>query len=139
LNGSGLVANVHLTLGVMRDDAAALIPYPTTTNITQAIEDVGLSPGIYFNNTDLFPEPSGANTTLDIFNVTSHMATDGELRCLDGAIAVAGVQNNIFKSVWFYEFTRSYQPQSFLVNTPVCEAPIDSEHPYGDTSRPYFR
>ncbi|KIM96048.1 hypothetical protein OIDMADRAFT_132746 [Oidiodendron maius Zn] len=139
LNGSGHVANVHLTLGVMRDDAAALIPYPTTTNITQAIEEAGISPDFYINNTGLFPEPSGANATLDVFNVTAHMATDGELRCLDEAIAVAGVRNNIFKSVWFYEYTRSYQPLSFAVNTPVCQAPTDAGHPYGDTSMPYFR
>lgn len=123
----------------MRDDAAALIPYPTTTNITQAIEEVGLSPDFYINNPGLFLEPSGANATLDVFNVTAHMATDGELRCLDEAIAVAGVRNNIFKSVWFYEYTRSYQPLSFLVNTPVCQPPADAGHPFGDTSMPYFR
>ena len=139
LDGSGLVADVHLTLGVMRDDAAALIPYPSSSNITKAIEDIGLSPDIYTNNTTLFPEPGGSNVTLDIFNVTAHMATDAQLRCLDQAIAYAGIQNNIFKSVWFYEYARSYQPLDFEMNAPVCDAPIDTGHPYGDTSQPYFR
>ena len=139
LNGSGNVANVPLTIGILHDEAGALIPYPSSTNLSQEIENAGLPSQLYTDNSALFPEPSGTIVTLDIFNVTVHMATDGELRCLNEAIAYAGVQNNIFKSVWFYEYTRSYQPADFDVNVPVCQAPIDAARPYGDTSKPYFR
>ena len=140
LNGSGLVANVHLLLGIMHDEAGALIPYPTDTmNASEALAAVGLNPNLSGSYPELFPVPSGSNSTLDIFNMTVRASTDAALRCLDQSLAVAGVRNHLFKSVWFYEYGRSYQSLSFEVNVPVCDAPIDASHPYGDTAQPYFR
>ena len=61
-------------------------------------------------NNPLFPEPAGPNVTLNVFNVTAGATTDVEFRCLDQATAFSGVTHNLFKSVWFYEFNRSYEP-----------------------------
>lgn len=139
LNSTGWAAPVPLLLGNLHDEAAALIPFPNTTNVTAAIEASGLNPQIYYDNTDLFELPSGPNATLNVFNLTTHLATDSGLRCLDQAIAFAAARNNISKSVWFYDYTRSYQPTDFEVNVPVCEAPVTPTHPYGDPTGTYFR
>ena len=137
LDGSGLVAHVPLLIGNMHDEGAALISYPNTTDITQAITDAGFNASDYIPA--LFPWPSGPNATLDVFNVTVHFSTDAFIRCFDQAIAYAGSTNNIFKSVWYYEYERSYQPADFEINSPLCDAPVDAQHPYGDTSQPYFK
>lgn len=140
LNGTGVVANVHLLLGTLHDEAGDLIPYPSASmDVAEALAAAELNPNLSSNYPGLFPIPSGPNSTLDIFNMTVRASTDGALRCPDQALAVAGVRNNLFKSVWFYEYERSYQPLFFDANAPVCDAPIDASHPYGDTSQPYFR
>ena len=69
-------------------------------------------------NNPLFPEPSGPNITTNVFNITAGATTDVEFRCLDQATAFSGIARNLFKSVWFYEFNRSYQTPGFSPN--VC-------------------
>jgi hypothetical protein len=126
-------------MGNMRDEAGVLALYPRSTNVTQAIENSYLNATIYAEHEKLFPTPTGANTTLDTFNVTIRFATDAMARCADQAFAHAGAKSEVFPSVWFYEFERGYQPADFELNTPVCDAPVDAEHPYGDPSKAYFK
>lgn len=90
-------------------------------------------------NNALFPEPTGANATLDVFNVTARVNTDVEFRCLDQATAWSAVRHNLFQSVWFYEFNRSYQLYDYQPNARVCDAPITEGYPYGDPSMEYFK
>ncbi|KAM5533408.1 hypothetical protein V8D89_012958 [Ganoderma adspersum] len=137
VDGSGAVANVHTMMGFMRDDGAAFIGYPTNGNLTDGV--IGASLNTTIVNNPLFPEPSGPNVTTDVFNVTSGVTTDIEFRCLDQATAFSGVAHDLFKSVWFYEFNRSYQTTGYSPNFPTCEAPITAEHPLGDTSAEYFK
>ncbi|KZT04637.1 carboxylesterase from carbohydrate esterase [Laetiporus sulphureus 93-53] len=125
LNGSGTVANVHAMMGHMRDDGAAFIGYPTTTNLTSALLAQDLPTTVV--NDMLFEVPTGPNATYNIFNVTARVATDVEFRCLEQA------------TVWFYQFNRSYQTPEFEPNYPVCHAPITAEYPYGDPSMEYFK
>ena len=87
----------------------------------------------------LFPEPSGSNATLNVFNVTARLITDVEFRCLDQAAAISAVKHNVFRNTWFYEFNKSYQTPGFDPNAPVCDAPKDAAHPLGDTSQEYFK
>ncbi|BFZ64266.1 hypothetical protein YB2330_005407 [Saitoella coloradoensis] len=136
LNGSAPVADVHFMMGFMRDDGAAFIGYPSSTNETAALEAQSL-PDVTGNS--LFPVPSGSNATLDVFNVTARVTTNIEFRCLDQATAYAGVVYDLFQDVWFYEFNRSYQTPSFDPNYPVCEAPITEEYPFGDPNQEYFK
>lgn len=122
----------------MRDEAAALITYPNiTTNVTQALTANGFDAALY--QEALFPVPSAQNKTMNVFNATTHFATDAMARCYTQAIAYAAAQNGIFKSVWYYEYLRAYQVANFDLNQPVCDAPVTAEHPYGDTSLPFFR
>ncbi|PCH35219.1 carboxylesterase from carbohydrate esterase [Wolfiporia cocos MD-104 SS10] len=137
LNGTAPIANVHTMMGYMRDDGAAFIGYPTTDNLTQALQNQYLPTSVVGN--PLFTPPTGPNATLDVFNVTARVATDMEFRCLDQATAYSAIQHDLFESVWFYQFNRSYQPTSFDPNYPVCDAPIDATHPYGDPSQEYFK
>jgi hypothetical protein len=126
-------------MGNMKDEAGVLTLYPQSTNVTEAIASSFLNATIYAENENLFPTPTGSNATLDTFNVTVHFATDAMARCADQAFAHAGAQNKTFPSVWYYEFERGYQPADFELNRPVCDAPVDAGHPYGDPAKPYFK
>ena len=88
-----------------------------TTATTTTTGDCIQIPVLFFQlNNSLFSEPSGPNVTLNVFNVTVGVTTDVEFRCLDQATAFSGVTHNLFKSVCFYEFNRSYQTPGFDPN-----------------------
>lgn len=105
-------------MGSMRDDGAAIIGYPNTTDVKRAVSDQDFD-GPHIVKSGKFPAPDGANATLNAFNVTARVATDGEFRCLDQASAYAAVKNKLFPAVYSYEFDRSYQMAGFSPNAPV--------------------
>lgn len=138
LTNPASTSHVPLMIGTMRDDGAAMINYP----------DAGQSLMSFLNETGLpdsvapsipFPVPSTANATLDIFNTSSRIATDGMFRCINAATAEAGSKNKIFPDVFYYEFNRSYQMPGWSPNAPVCNAPITDEFQNGDPSQEYFK
>lgn len=138
LNGTGPVAHIPLMLGVMRDDGAAFISYPTGNESFPTFLNVsGLPQDVSADN--LFPVPNGPNATLDVFNATARAATDGIFRCVDEATAYAGVTNDIFPVTYFYEFNRSYQLTGYSPNFPVCQAPNATDYPNGDPNEEYFK
>ena len=57
--------------------------------------------------------------------------------CLDQAAVVAAAKNNIFPSVYTYEFDRSYV--GYMPNPEACVPAATEEYPYGDPNLPYFR
>ncbi|EPT02201.1 hypothetical protein FOMPIDRAFT_1029487 [Fomitopsis schrenkii] len=131
-NGTaGPVAHWHvhtmISMGYMRDDGAAFIGYPNTTNLTAALVAQDLPPGVV--DDPLFPLPIGTNATYAVFN----------FRCLDQATAYYALQHDLFQSAWFYESNRSYQTPGFDPNYSVCDAPVSEEYPYGDPSQEYFK
>lgn len=131
-------ANVPLMLGTTRDDGAAFISYPSKDEtIKTFLNESGLPPSVAPSK--LFPIPPGSNHTLDIFNTTARVATDGMFRCIDQATAYAGFNNAIFPSTFFYEFNRTYQMPGWSPNPPLCQAPITPAFPNGDPSREYFK
>ena len=126
-------------MGTMRDDGAAFIGYPTTTNITQALT-ADFFPASTIEGSNDFPAPAGPNATLNIFNVTARVATDTELRCIDQASAYSAALHGVLPSVYYYEFNRSYQTPGFDPNAPTCDAPKTADHPFGDPSdSEYFK
>ncbi|KAF8585026.1 cholinesterase [Ramaria rubella] len=140
LDGTGPAAHVPTMWGHMRFDGAAFIGFPSPgEDVVNALQSIvgNQSEGAVASN--LFPLPTGPNGTLDVFNVTARITTDVEFRCLDQATAIAAVKNNVFSSVYFYSFYRSYQTPGFDPNAPVCDAPKTPSHPFGDTSLPYFQ
>ncbi|KAF9893528.1 hypothetical protein FE257_010840 [Aspergillus nanangensis] len=131
-------ANVPLLMGLMRDDGAAMIGYPSPNDtLNSFLTSSGVPPSLI--SPSLFPTPTSPNTTLNIFNTSSHIATDGIFRCIDQATAYAGAINHIFPSVYFYEFNRSYQMPGWSPNPPLCEAPRTAAFPAGDPSAEYFK
>ncbi|KAJ5740457.1 hypothetical protein N7493_000329 [Penicillium malachiteum] len=131
-------ANVPLLMGTTRDDGAAFIDYPSSgESIMELLTASGL-PYIELLSS-LFPIPSGANHTLDIFNTTARISTDGVFRCIDQATAYAGSKNNIFPKIYFYEFNRTYQMTDYSPNPPLCQAPVTADFPYGDPNLEYFK
>lgn len=130
----GYKAPYKLLMGVMREDAAALINFPSTNNETAYFSANGWAEP----PADLFPIPNGTNQTLDLFNMTANFQTDAEFRCIDQATVYSGLQNGVWDEVYYYEFERSYQLYNFP-NYDVCEPPVTAEYPNGDPSEPYFR
>ncbi|KAI3399391.1 hypothetical protein diail_7118 [Diaporthe ilicicola] len=134
---TGPEAPYKLMMGTMKEDGAPFISFPTTTNETQYLTANG------WNLTqstldELFPIPAGANQTLDLYNASSRLATDGIFRCADEATVFAGLASGQYPSVYYYEFEKSYQTTGYP-ETDVCQPPITPDHPYGDPSLPYFR
>ncbi|KAJ6044301.1 uncharacterized protein N7446_002496 [Penicillium canescens] len=131
-------ANIPLMIGTMRDDGAAMIGYPTAGETIQTfLNKSGVPESIAPSH--LFPVPSTANATLDIFNTTARIATDAIFRCVDEATAYAGMTNHIFPDIFYYEFNRSYQMPDWSPNAPVCDAPTTNGFPDGDPSQEYFK
>ncbi|CAG8099817.1 unnamed protein product [Penicillium olsonii] len=138
LTRSSSTAHVPLMIGTMRDDGAAMIGYPLEKETLRSfLNDTGLPDSISASR--LFPIPSTSNATLDIFNTSSRIATDGMFRCIDAATAHAGLKNRIFPDIFYYEFNRSYQMPDWSPNAPVCDAPITEEMKHGDPSQEYFK
>ncbi|KAI1347336.1 Alpha/Beta hydrolase protein [Xylaria sp. FL0043] len=125
---------IHLMIGTVRDDGAAFIGYPTSTNQSAYLDSLGFDAP----SSKLFPIPNIANKTLGLFNMTARLATDGIFRCIDQATAYAALSNERLDSLYYYEFNRTYQ----LTNYPqlnVCEPPKSASHPYGDPNGEYFK
>ncbi|KZT58011.1 alpha/beta-hydrolase [Calocera cornea HHB12733] len=142
LTGTGPLANVNVMIGNMRDDGAALIAYPSEG---ESLLDSAISATGYTNfsvqsilSTGLFPVPRGSNSTLDVFNATARMATDTTFRCLSEATATSALNHSLFKSLWYYQFERSYQLNWWSPNFPVCTPPVTAQFPFGDPSQEYF-
>jgi hypothetical protein len=103
---------------------------------------------------DLFPRPNSGNATLDLFNQTARIGTDGEFRyaytqsevvvlahtsyrCIDQATLIAAAKHKVFKSVRAYQFDRSIH--GFVPIPGTCDPPATPAFPNGDPSLPYFR
>ncbi|OOQ91345.1 cholinesterase [Penicillium brasilianum] len=131
-------ARVPLMLGTTRDDGAAMIGYPTAGQTIQQFLNVSGLPSTVAPS-QVFPVPSGSNQTLNVFNTTARVATDGMFRCIDQATAYAGYNNKIFPEIFFYEFNRTYQMPGWSPNPPLCQAPVTKDYPNGDPSQEYFK
>lgn len=135
LNGSQ--ASYNLLMGTLRDDAAALIAYPDTSNETAYFAEIGWA--VPPDQASLFPLPNGTtNATLNLFAMAARYTTDGMFRCIDEATVYAGLENGVWDHVYYYEFERSYQ----LAGWPgysVCQPPVSVDHPLGDPDGPYFK
>jgi carboxylesterase type B len=125
---------VTLMMGTMRDDGGPFINYPTTTNTSEYLAASGFDAP----PADLFPIPAGANKTLDLYNMTTRLATDGIFRCVDQATAKHGTESGRLGPVYYYEIDRSYQALGWPM-TDVCEPPRTADFPNGDPTLPYFR
>lgn len=138
-NNTEALSDVHLLSGFMRDDGAAMITIIDTDNLTISLNDNGF-PASLVESSGLFPVPVSQNGTLDVFNVSSRVATDTIFRCIDQASMYAAMKFKTFApNVYLYEFNRSYQTPGWDPNAPLCDAPITASHPYGDPNQEYFK
>ena len=124
----------HLMIGTTRDDGAAFIRYPTSTNQSAYLVSLVFDAP----SKKLFPLPNIANKTLSLFNMTARLATDGIFRCIDQATAYATLNNDRLSSVYYYEFNRTYQLTGYP-KLDVCEPPKSAAHPLGDPNGEYFK
>ncbi|KAJ7215764.1 Alpha/Beta hydrolase protein [Mycena haematopus] len=104
VDGKGPIAsNVHVIFGWMAGDGAYFAgSYPKSTT-TQAVSIEGIPVAANVTTaileSGLFPRPSTGNETLDTFNVTARVATDGEFRCVDQATAHSASLHSTFASM----------------------------------------
>ncbi|KAJ7648115.1 cholinesterase [Roridomyces roridus] len=136
-----VASDAHVIFGWMAGDGADVagsFPGSATTQ-AESIEGLPIAANLttLILDSGLFPRPSTGNDTLDIFNVTARVATDGEFLCLDQATAHSSVLHNVFKSMWTYQFDRSYQGYEPIPG--ICDPPATPTHPFGDPSLPYFQ
>ena len=139
LTGHGPAAHVPVMMGFMRDDGAAFNSYPKGNESFSAYLT---RHGFNYSTatTDLFPIPQGKNASLNVYNASSLLYTDLEFRCLDEATAYSAIKNDVYESVYFYQFNRSYQTApNFDPNYPVCDAPVQEGFPNGNPSAEYFK
>jgi carboxylesterase type B len=141
LDGTGAnLSNIHLMQGLMRDDGSTIISYIQMKDLNDSLTQVGFNSSLIASHSTLFPQLKSTNTSLDVFNVTSRVATDSIFRCIDQATAYASVLNNVFAhNQYFYEFNKSYQTTGWDPNPPVCDAPITLSRPNGDPDGEYFK
>ncbi|KAF3916523.1 hypothetical protein ABW20_dc0101725 [Dactylellina cionopaga] len=140
LTGKGYAAKVPLLIGVNRDETAIqLSPYYGIPSVPQFLalvsQVVGKDLTPYANN-PAFPTPPGP-AALAAFNVTQRLLTDAGYKCLSWATAYSAVKHKILPEVYAYEFNRTYQPRGFT--SPLCQAPVTADHPYGDPDGEYFK
>ncbi|KAH8102123.1 carboxylesterase from carbohydrate esterase [Cristinia sonorae] len=138
LDGTGPIAHVHTMMGIMRDDGSAFIGFPSGDTLQGALAQNGLPTNVT-QHPEIFPLPPNADIKESNFNVSARVTTDGEFRCLDQATITSAVKHNLFPSLYYYEFNRSYQTTGFSPNFPHCEAPITATHPLGDTTQEYYK
>jgi hypothetical protein len=139
VSGNGHVNPAYTLMGFMRDDGAAFISYPLPNDTVSTFLTSNGFKLPQIGPLSSYPEPSGPNKTLDIFNTTARIATDAEFRCLDEATAYSAVKHGTLREVYFYEFIRSYQLSFYSPNYPVCQAPPSPGYPYGDPLKEYFK
>ncbi|XP_014559130.1 hypothetical protein COCVIDRAFT_35672 [Bipolaris victoriae FI3] len=125
-------------MGIMHDDGSSFTSYPTSSNLSDVLSSQGY-PASTILASNTFPLPDIANSTLAIFNLTTRVATDAQLRCLGQSTAYTGAANRIFDKVYAYEFDRSFQLKGWSPNPPACEALITPDHPFGDPNLPYYK
>ncbi|CZR56820.1 uncharacterized protein PAC_06709 [Phialocephala subalpina] len=120
LNSSKSVATVHLLMGVVRDEGGTATKWPpTTSNFSVFISQEGFNATLV--QTAGYSITSTGNASLDIFNASIRVGTDGEWWCVDQATVFARLHSNLFQNIYFYEFDRSYAPTT---DTRLCKAPF---------------
>lgn len=108
----------------MKYDGAAFIRFPpANVSVSTALSALGIvntTMAEAITNSGLFPTPNSGNATLDVYNVSSRVTTDIEFRCLNQATIVSAVKNDVFPTVYAYEFDRSYQVPETARSPHVC-------------------
>ena len=105
-------------MGIMRDDGAPFSRIIPTSNISQALGQLGFDASQIVSSKQ-FPMALTDNATLSVFNVTSRVTTDAEFRCLGQSTVAAAVKNDVFPRVYNYEIHRAYQIVEWSPNPPV--------------------
>ena len=123
-----------LMMGITRDDGAPFISFPQTADQAAYLAQVGFA----VPPAALFPVPLGGNATLNLYNASARLATDGIFRCVDQATVRAALTAGRLEKVYYYEFDRSYQTTGWP-GTDVCNPPRTAERPFGDPRLPYFK
>ncbi len=139
VNGQGPAANVPVMTGFMRDDGASFISFPTPAinNVSALLGPAGFASVLSPELLSLYPLPDSNNASLNIYNASAQLATDGEFRFLLEATAYSAVKNGVWPKAYVFEFNRTYG--GYDPNPPVCSAPVDAEHPFGNPEAEYFK
>ncbi|KAK0636783.1 Alpha/Beta hydrolase protein [Bombardia bombarda] len=141
--------NVSIMAGVNRDEAGVNIDeYPSNT--TTFADYFNTQVGNHFSmpsnasvilNLTHFPNAPGAGglapTPDAIFNASLRIATNAVFTCFNLAKAYSGTKHRAFKSVYSFQFNRTYQTTGYT--RPWCVPPRTEARPDGDPDAEYYK
>ncbi len=142
VNSTGQASNIFVITGTNRDEAGVLVDdYPAnsttfTAYVSKAMQRYHLDPTLLPTLSDAF-SPSANATAARILNATLAVSTDGEFACFDMAKAYSGARHGAFRSVYAYQFNRTYQTAGYT--KPWCVPPATAARPNGDPDAEYFK
>ncbi|KAK3687842.1 Alpha/Beta hydrolase protein [Podospora appendiculata] len=139
--------NVSIMAGVNRDESGVLIDsYPSNDTSLAAYFDKEIATHFSMptNTSSIlsiyqFPGAPAANaaTPEAIFNTSMRIATDAIFTCYSLAKAYSGAKHNAFKSVYSFQFNRTYQTSGYT--RPWCVPPRTEQRPDGDPDGEYYK
>lgn len=115
--------DISLAIGSTRDEAAGWLPYNLTSNFRQLLSvlaNVATIDVMPLANLSIFnpefasgwSELSTEQKMIAVFNASQRLATEGVFTCLTTATAYSATKNRLFKSVYQFEFNRTYIPDN---------------------------
>ncbi|CAA7270608.1 unnamed protein product [Cyclocybe aegerita] len=142
VNGRGPTAPAHIIFGWTRDDGSDFVgSFPNTrSTLVGQLTGAGMSADVaskVLARPDLFPLPTGHNATMNLYNLTSRVGTDGQFLCIDQATLISSARHRSFPSVYAYQFDRTYAGFEPIPGT--CNPPTTAAFRNGDPNLPYFR
>ena len=141
VNQTGQATKVDVIVGVNRDEVGVQVPVypPDGVSFADFFSAVISGPlGLSIDKALLDKlNVSSLTTPAQIFNASLQIATDGAFTCLNLAKSYSAAKHGAWKSVYFYEFNRTYGTGGYT--QPWCDAPKTADHPNGDPSLEYFK
>lgn len=138
--------NINVITGGNRDEVGIMIPYPYA-GLTIA-QWFGILASFDFTQYPVLTNAAGQSlfsvpadqsslTQDQIANITWHVGSDGLFNCALVAAAHSASQHEVFKSIYAYQFNRTYGPIGYT--NAWCSAPITASRPLGDPEQEYYK
>lgn len=135
--GPSYTSDIPVMTGVDRDEVAIDLPIPTTSNVTQYINQLSSLFNIDLNSVLGGVTPQLPNTTDSVFALVSNFGTEATFKCLDQALAYSAAKHKTFAAIYRFEFNRTYSPREYTSTS--CDPPITPTRPFGDPDKEYYK
>jgi hypothetical protein len=104
------ISDVPVTTGVDRDEAVINPPVPTTSNVTEYLQQLTSLFKVDWRSLLGGVAPELPNTTESNLALATTFGTAATLKCLDQALAYSAAKYRAFSSIYRFEFNHTYSP-----------------------------